>query len=82
MNGKKLVINCFIVLTFVALSLSATAASAQIKKVRLAIPTVDIVTLPLKMAQAKGFLPKGGIGGRDYLDRRRLGCSRRIGKFG
>jgi ABC-type nitrate/sulfonate/bicarbonate transport system substrate-binding protein len=61
MNGKKLVINRFIAVTFVALSLSASAASAQIKKVRLAIPTVDIVTLPLKMAQAKGFYQKEGL---------------------
>jgi NitT/TauT family transport system substrate-binding protein len=61
MNGKKLVINRFIAVTFVALSLSASAASAQIKRVRLAIPTVDIVTLPLKMAQAKGFYQKEGL---------------------
>jgi NitT/TauT family transport system substrate-binding protein len=36
-------------------------AFAQLKKVRLAIPTVDIVTLPLKMAQAKGFYQKEGL---------------------
>ncbi|MBM2803951.1 MAG: NMT1/THI5-like protein [Deltaproteobacteria bacterium] len=37
------------------------ACFAQLKKVRLAIPTVDIVTLPLKMAQAKGFYQKEGL---------------------
>lgn len=37
------------------------SASAQLKKVRLAIPTLDIVTLPLKMAQAKGFYQKEGL---------------------
>lgn len=48
-------------LAFVAASFSATDGSAQLKKVRLAIPTVDIVTLPLKMAQAKGFYQKEGL---------------------
>ena len=43
------------------LLLHAGATSAQLKKVRLAIPTVDIVTLPLKMAQAKGFYQKEGL---------------------
>ena len=54
-------INRFLCVTLVGLCLSATAAFAQIKKVRLAIPTVDLVTLPLKMAQAKGFYQKGGL---------------------
>jgi ABC-type nitrate/sulfonate/bicarbonate transport system substrate-binding protein len=35
-------------------------ATAQLRKVRLAIPTLDIITLPLKMAQAKGFYQKEG----------------------
>lgn len=48
-------------LAFVAASFSAADGSAQLKKVRLAIPTVDIVTLPLKMAQAKGFYQKEGL---------------------
>jgi NitT/TauT family transport system substrate-binding protein len=48
-------------LALLAVSLTATTASAQLKKVRLAIPTVDIVTLPLKMAQAKGFYQKEGL---------------------
>lgn len=39
----------------IAVSLDASPGFAQLKKARLAIPTVDIVTLPLKMAQAKGF---------------------------
>jgi NitT/TauT family transport system substrate-binding protein len=47
--------------TILSVSLSASAAFAQLKKVRLAIPTVDIVTLPLKMAQAKGFYQKEGL---------------------
>ena len=38
-----------------------SAAFGQLKKVRLAISTVDIVTLPLKMAQAKGFYQKEGL---------------------
>ena len=41
--------------------LAASPAIAQLRKVRLAIPTVDIVTLPLKMAQAKGFYQKEGL---------------------
>jgi NitT/TauT family transport system substrate-binding protein len=51
----------FLLLTVVAMSLTASAAFGQLKKVRLAIPTVDIVTLPLKMAQAKGFYQKEGL---------------------
>jgi len=47
--------------TCLLLFLSANISSAQLKKVRLAIPTVDIVTLPLKMAQAKGFYQKEGL---------------------
>ena len=47
--------------TCLVLFLSANISSAQLKKVRLAIPTVDIVTLPLKMAQAKGFYQKEGL---------------------
>jgi len=43
------------------ISLGSTSAFAQLKKVRLAIPTFDIVTLPLKMAQAKGFYQKEGL---------------------
>ena len=50
-----------VLLTFLTVSLTASAAFAQLKKVRLAIPTVDIVTLPLKMAQAKGFYQKEGL---------------------
>jgi NitT/TauT family transport system substrate-binding protein len=51
----------FLLLTVVAMSLTASAAFGQVKKVRLAIPTVDIVTLPLKMAHAKGFYQKEGL---------------------
>jgi NitT/TauT family transport system substrate-binding protein len=51
----------FLLLTVVAMSLTASAAFGQLKKVRVAIPTVDIVTLPLKMAQAKGFYQKEGL---------------------
>ncbi len=43
------------------LLLHSSLGFAQLKKVRLAIPTVDIVTLPLKMAQAKGFYQKEGL---------------------
>jgi NitT/TauT family transport system substrate-binding protein len=50
-----------LLLTALAVSLISSAAFAQLKKVRLAIPTVDIVTLPLKMAQAKGFYQKEGL---------------------
>ena len=47
--------------TCLLLFFSANVSFAQLKKVRLAIPTVDIVTLPLKMAQAKGFYQKEGL---------------------
>jgi len=53
--------NRLLLLTALAVSLISSAAFAQFKKVRLAIPTVDIVTLPLKMAQAKGFYQKEGL---------------------
>jgi ABC-type nitrate/sulfonate/bicarbonate transport system substrate-binding protein len=56
-----MLINIITLLAFVTASFSATGGSAQLKKVRLAIPTVDIVTLPLKMAQAKGFYQKEGL---------------------
>jgi NitT/TauT family transport system substrate-binding protein len=42
-------------LVFFALAFSPASAFAQLKKVHVGIPTVDIITLPLKMAQAKGF---------------------------
>jgi NitT/TauT family transport system substrate-binding protein len=50
-----------LLLTILIVSLTASEAIGQLKKVRLAIPTVDIVTLPLKMAQAKGFYQKEGL---------------------
>jgi NitT/TauT family transport system substrate-binding protein len=50
-----------LLLTALAMSLTASVAFGQLKKVRLAIPTVDIVTLPLKMAQAKGFYQREGL---------------------
>jgi len=52
------------IILFVAsltVSLGPTSTFAQLRKVRLAIPTFDIVTLPLKMAQAKGFYQKEGL---------------------
>src|SRR5918999_5020009 len=58
---KKMPKKRFLLLTIVAMSLTASAAFGQLKKVRLAIPTVDIVTLPLKLAQAKGFYQKEGL---------------------
>lgn len=48
-------------LASLAIAIESNRAFAQLKKVRLAIPTVDIVTLPLKMAQAKGFYRKEGL---------------------
>jgi ABC-type nitrate/sulfonate/bicarbonate transport system substrate-binding protein len=58
---KKIVIRYALLLIILAVSLTSSAAFAQLKKVRLAIPTVDIVTLPLKMAQAEGFYQKEGL---------------------
>jgi NitT/TauT family transport system substrate-binding protein len=55
------VIKLFMFLVMLAISLNPTTGFAQAKKVRLAIPTLDIVTLPLKMAQTKGFYQKGGL---------------------
>jgi len=46
---------------FLFLSFGSISGFAQPKKVRLAIPTLDIITLPLKMAQAKGFYQKEGL---------------------
>src|SRR3990170_4345739 len=61
LRKKEMVNRRLVLLTFLAVSLTASVAFAQLKKVRLAIPTVDIVTLPLKMAQAKGFYQKEGL---------------------
>lgn len=49
------------ILVFLFISFGSTLSLAQLKKVRLAIPTLDIVTLPLKMAQVKGFYQKEGL---------------------
>jgi len=49
-----------LVIAFILL-LHSSLGFAQLKRVRLAIPTIDIVTLPLKMAQAKGFYQKEGL---------------------
>lgn len=49
------------ILVFLFISFCSTLSLAQLKKVRLAIPTLDIVTLPLKMAQVKGFYQKEGL---------------------
>jgi ABC-type nitrate/sulfonate/bicarbonate transport system substrate-binding protein len=54
-------IKTIVSLSCLVVSLHCASASAQLKKVRLAIPTVDIVTAPLKMAQAKGFYQKEGL---------------------
>ncbi|MGH7834739.1 MAG: ABC transporter substrate-binding protein, partial [Candidatus Binatia bacterium] len=48
-------------LVFLLLGSQATHTFAQSKTVRIAIPTLDIVTLPLKMAQVKGFYQKEGL---------------------
>ena len=48
-------------ITFLIVLFNPNTSFAQLKKVRLAIPTFDIVTLPLKMAQAKGFYQKEGL---------------------
>lgn len=55
MPFRILALLCFLTATL------TSPAIAQPKKIRLAIPTVDIVTLPLKMAQAKGFYQKEGL---------------------
>ncbi|HTM08874.1 MAG TPA: ABC transporter substrate-binding protein [Verrucomicrobiae bacterium] len=39
----------------------AVPCRAELKKVRLAVPTFDIITLPLKFAQVKGFYEKEGL---------------------
>jgi NitT/TauT family transport system substrate-binding protein len=48
-------------LVVLSISLCSALSFAQLKKVRLAIPTLDIITLPLKMAQVKGFYQKEGL---------------------
>jgi NitT/TauT family transport system substrate-binding protein len=58
---KTAMSSAVVFLVLALLMLDAKAGAAQLKKVRLAIPTVDIVTLPLKMAQAKGFYQKEGL---------------------
>lgn len=44
-----------------SLAFGTTLAGAQLRKVRLAIPTLNIITLPLKMAQTKSFYQKEGL---------------------
>jgi NitT/TauT family transport system substrate-binding protein len=58
---KTAMSSAVVFLVLALLMLDAKPGAAQLKKVRLAIPTVDIVTLPLKMAQAKGFYQKEGL---------------------
>jgi NitT/TauT family transport system substrate-binding protein len=48
-------------ITIVLALLGVNYSYAQPKKVRLAIPTIDIVTLPLHMTQAKGFYQNEGL---------------------
>jgi hypothetical protein len=48
-------------LVLLTLSLWPAAGFSQPRKVHVGIPTVDIITLPLKMAQAKGFYQKEGL---------------------
>jgi NitT/TauT family transport system substrate-binding protein len=48
-------------LVFFALAFSPAGGLAQLKKVHVGIPTVDIITLPLKMALAKGFYRNEGL---------------------
>ena len=50
-----------VLLALFTLSLWPTLGLAQLKKVHVGIPTVDIITLPLKMAQAKGFYRNEGL---------------------
>lgn len=49
------------ILVFLFISFYSTLGFAQLKKIRVAIPTLDIITLPLKMAQVKGFYQKEGL---------------------
>jgi NitT/TauT family transport system substrate-binding protein len=48
-------------LVLLTLSLWPACGFSQPRKVHVGIPTVDIITLPLKMAQAKGFYQKEGL---------------------
>lgn len=48
-------------LAWLALSLWPAGGFSQPRKVHVGIPTVDIITLPLKMAQAKGFYRNEGL---------------------
>ncbi len=43
------------------ISFYSTLSLAQVRKARVAIPTLDIITLPLKMAQTKGFYQTEGL---------------------
>jgi hypothetical protein len=49
MRKSSFVLTIFFLFSFTA------PCRAELKKVRLAAPTFDIITLPLKFAQAKGF---------------------------
>jgi ABC-type nitrate/sulfonate/bicarbonate transport system substrate-binding protein len=57
----------------------STNAAAQLKKVRLAIPTLDIITLPLKMAQTKGFYQREGLDPEIILIAGALGVKALVG---
>jgi ABC-type nitrate/sulfonate/bicarbonate transport system substrate-binding protein len=55
--GKRIAVIFIFLFTW----LHSEISFAQLKKIRLAIPTLDIITLPLKMAQVKGLYQKEGL---------------------
>jgi len=68
-----------VVLILALLVIGAGAASAQIKKVRLSMPTFAITEVPFKIAQAKGFYREEGLDVEMILIRGALGVTALLG---
>ena len=71
-----------VVLILALLVIGAGAASAQIKKVRLSMPTFAITEVPFKIAQAKGFYREEGLDVEMILIRGALGVTALLGILG
>jgi NitT/TauT family transport system substrate-binding protein len=68
-----------VVLILALLVIGAGSASAQIKKVRLSMPTFAITEVPFKIAQAKGFYREEGLDVEMILIRGALGVTALLG---
>lgn len=67
------------IVTFLIFALAPVPGSAQLKKVRLSMPTVAITEIPFKIAQAKGFYREEGLDVEMIVIRGALGVTALLG---